>query len=137
MNQIELAKEIAYAKHAGQFRRDGVTPYIEHPKAVAKILEESMFNDSIIAAGWLHDVLEDTNTSVEELIQRGVSGDVIFLLNFLTKRRGESYEDFIKRILSSFEASQVKTADIIANLNDDPTPKQVKKYAKALKTLLF
>ena len=137
MDQIELAKKIAFEKHNGQFRRDGVTPYINHPAEVVRLLEKSNASAHEIAAGWLHDVIEDTGTTLEELTNLGVSEDVLFIVGYLTRLQQESYEDFIKRIYPSVRASKIKVADIIANLNDDPTPKQVKKYAKALKTLLF
>ena len=71
MDQIELAKKIAFEKHNGQFRRDGVTPYINHPAEVVRLLEKSNASAHEIAAGWLHDVIEDTGTTLEELTNLG------------------------------------------------------------------
>lgn len=55
---IELAREIATESHVGQFRRDGVTPYIDHPAAVVTRVGSDL---RMIAVVWLHDVLEDTS----------------------------------------------------------------------------
>ena len=62
--------EFATKKHAGQFRADGKTPYIVHPIKVAEIVrrvKQSADIDYIVAAALLHDTLEDTYTSYQEL----------------------------------------------------------------------
>ena len=51
---------IAVQAHKGQTRKDGKTPYVEHPLGVAAILMEHGYDDEVVAAGLLHDVLEDT-----------------------------------------------------------------------------
>jgi guanosine-3',5'-bis(diphosphate) 3'-pyrophosphohydrolase len=64
------AAEFAAQKHEGQIRkgRDG-SPYIDHPKSVARVLAEvgGVDDPEILAAAWLHDTLEDTETTPEEL----------------------------------------------------------------------
>ena len=62
---VRLAAQIATDAHRGQFRRDGVTPYISHPEAVAKRVEG---DDLAEAIAWLHDVLEDTAIKVQDLV---------------------------------------------------------------------
>lgn len=57
----ELSKKLAEMAHAHQFRKDRVTPYINHPARVVQILEEQNADDVTISAAWLHDVLEDTD----------------------------------------------------------------------------
>lgn len=65
------ALEFAREAHAGQVRNgSGGMPYIEHPQAVAALLAEHHFDDEILAAALLHDVVEDSETTVEDLRTR-------------------------------------------------------------------
>lgn len=68
-NQVEKAFQFALKKHEGQFRKGTDTPYITHPFAVAMLLKEYRYSDEVIAAGLLHDTLEDTETTEQELRQ--------------------------------------------------------------------
>lgn len=70
MNISEIAKNFATQKHNGQTRKNG-DPYIVHPISVASLLEKYKKSHNInrlIAAAYLHDTLEDTNTSYYELV---------------------------------------------------------------------
>jgi (p)ppGpp synthase/HD superfamily hydrolase len=60
------AEQLARRAHQGQMRKDGVA-YIAHPERVAHSLAAAGFDDLTIAAGWLHDTLEDTDTTKEEI----------------------------------------------------------------------
>ena len=121
---------IAVAAHKGQFRRDGVTPYIEHPKAVAeKLASES---DAVRAAAWLHDVLEDTPVTTDGLRDAGISSEVIEAVELLTKREGVGYTHYLARVRGNEIARKVKIADMLHNLSDGPTERQIVKYAKGL-----
>jgi guanosine-3',5'-bis(diphosphate) 3'-pyrophosphohydrolase len=68
---VQKAAQFAAQKHKGQTRkgRDG-SPYIDHPNSVARVLAEvgGVDDPEILAAAWLHDTLEDTDTTSEELI---------------------------------------------------------------------
>ena len=67
---IRAAYEKASAAHAGQIRNgSGGLPYIEHPVAVAERLERHGYGEEVLAAALLHDVVEDSETTVEELRQ--------------------------------------------------------------------
>jgi hypothetical protein len=127
-----LARSIATKAHEGQFRRDGVTPYIAHPRAVAMRLSLEGHDRATIEAGWLHDVLEDTEVTISELKRAGISERVIEAVVLLTRRDNQSYEDYLKGVASSPVARLVKLADIHHNMSDAPTDKQVVKYTKAL-----
>lgn len=70
VNQIEKAFQFALHKHEGQYRKGSKVPYITHPFAVSMILKHHQFSDEIVAAGLLHDTLEDTNTTKAELIEK-------------------------------------------------------------------
>ena len=65
------ALEMARRAHAGQIRNgSGGMPYIEHPQAVAALLAGHGYDDEVLAAALLHDVVEDSDTTVEELRER-------------------------------------------------------------------
>ncbi|MEL6803383.1 MAG: HD domain-containing protein, partial [Bacteroidota bacterium] len=68
MDIITTAKAIAERAHATQVRKTDGSPYIKHPEAVAAMLEEYGFSDVVVAAGWVHDVLEDTEMTAEMLV---------------------------------------------------------------------
>jgi (p)ppGpp synthase/HD superfamily hydrolase len=130
VDEIELAKAIAIKAHVGQFRRDGVTPYITHPEAVAAAV-----SDEFKAVAWLHDVLEDTDFTAADLAALGVPSDVIDAVVVLTKPKGDLYADYVDRVAQNELAKTVKLADNKHNMGDDPSPKQAAKYAYALKRL--
>jgi (p)ppGpp synthase/HD superfamily hydrolase len=68
---VRKALETATAEHEGQVRNgSGGLPYIEHPKMVAERLAAAGYGDEVLAAGLLHDVVEDSDTTVEELRER-------------------------------------------------------------------
>ncbi len=134
MDIIEISKRVASRAHNGQFRRDGYTPYINHPAAVAaKLVGESAV---VVATAWLHDVLEDTTETPETLRAAGLPDSVIHAVEMLTKTKGESYEEYLLGVHQNWIAKKVKIADIIHNLGYAPTERQMIKYAKGLLTLL-
>lgn len=68
-NMIEKAMQFAAVKHDGHYRKDSEIPYITHPVGVAMILQKIKAPDEVVAAGILHDTLEDTNTTANELME--------------------------------------------------------------------
>lgn len=75
---VDQAMIFAVKKHAGQVRKFGSTPYILHPMEVASILATMTDDPATIAAGVLHDTIEDTDTSPEEI--RELFGARVFAL---------------------------------------------------------
>lgn len=134
--QLLLAATVAARAHAKQKRKDG-TPYIAHPIRVA-IRCEGMLEKT---AALLHDVVEDTDITFEELRELGFDQMVIDTVENLTKRPGEKYADFIKRSASTGPSARVKMADIADNLEDqsalDPDEAEFlrDRYTKALTVL--
>lgn len=63
----EKAKALAAKAHEGQKRKNSGNDYIVHPIQVAKTLESSGYNDDVICAGYLHDVVEDTEVTIEDI----------------------------------------------------------------------
>lgn len=130
---VEKAREIATIAHEGQFRRDGTTPYINHPEAVVQRVGS---DERLVAAAWLHDVLEDTTETRESLLKKGIPDDVVRAVERLTKSTDLSYDQYLAEILKDAIATRVKIADMLANLADRPTEKQIRKYATGLLTLV-
>ena len=136
-NPDELTKceEIARFAHEGQFRRDGVTPYIRHVEAVVSRVE----GEKAKAVAWLHDVLEDTDFTPQDLLSVGISQEVVEAVKLLTRTKDRTYREFIDDIKFSKNdiALEVKVADLISNLSDSPSRMQIKRYGKALAALTY
>jgi (p)ppGpp synthase/HD superfamily hydrolase len=92
---VRAALEKARAAHAGQVRNgSGGMPYVEHPIAVAGLLEERGYDEEVLAAALLHDVVEDSDATIEEL--RELFGDqVVGMVGALTD--DESIEPYRER----------------------------------------
>ncbi|MTJ93609.1 MAG: HD domain-containing protein, partial [Desulfovibrio sp.] len=74
-----IARAAAFAAEAhaavGQVRKYTGEPYVEHPRAVARLVADAGGDDAMVAAAWLHDVVEDTRVSLDEI--RGQFGDAV------------------------------------------------------------
>ena len=93
MNIVDKAINFAAMAHNGQTRKSTSIPYISHPFAVGMLLQQMKCAEEVIAAGILHDTLEDTNTTFEDLAQHlGYVLPNLFLLhrNRIRACRGKS-----------------------------------------------
>lgn len=131
---LSKAIEIAARVHDGQVDKGG-SPYILHPLRVMLSRENEL--ERICAV--LHDVVEDTEITFNILRKEGFSKEVIAVLDCLTKRNGEGYNEFIDRIIKNETACHVKLADLYDNMNltrmENPTEKdekRIKKYTEAV-----
>lgn len=129
---------IAYEAHKNQVDKSGV-PYIYHPIHVAEQMDTE--NECIIAL--LHDVVEDTNVTFNQL-EEVFSKEIIDILKLLTREENIEYDEYIKRIKNNSIACKVKIADLTHNLDktrlDFVTEVDVKrneKYKKALQILYY
>ena len=123
--QIDSAYQFAREAHKLQVRKAG-SPYITHPISVAHILaEEFQLGVNPIIAGFLHDVVEDTHYTLEDIEER-FGKDVAFLVGTVTKQKKGEFEmsqqmDNYKQILSSIHydirALLVKLADRLHNMS--------------------
>lgn len=129
------AIKLAIKAHAGQFRRDGVTPYVVHPITTALLAASRGGQTDAIGTALLHDAIEEGRLSAYELERSGLSENVVKAVLALTKKPSESYALYIRRVKANHIAAFVKRCDIAANLSDDPTPKQRVKYLAALSIL--
>jgi (p)ppGpp synthase/HD superfamily hydrolase len=110
---LDLLRAFATGAHAGQIDRDGV-PHIEHVIEVEAACLE--FRDRAVA--FLHDVLEDSDATDDDLRRVGASEAVIADVHTLTRLKSETYEDYIARVVAEGSASarRVKIEDIRHNL---------------------
>ena len=124
MSRIRAAYELAAEAHSKQRRKSG-EPYITHPIAVAAIVAEELeLGDNPVISAFLHDVVEDTPYTVEDIRSR-FGDDVAFLVDTVTKRKKDSYEhskqvDNYRQILESvhydIRALLIKLADRLHNM---------------------
>jgi GTP diphosphokinase / guanosine-3',5'-bis(diphosphate) 3'-diphosphatase len=138
MSTLERAIAIAAAAHAGQIDKAD-QPYILHPIRV--MLRVSSEHERIAAI--LHDVVEDTSVTLEELIQEGFPGEVITAVKALTKAPGESRIQAAVRAAANPIAKAVKLADNAENMDlsriANPTEKdfaRIKEYEQVRALLL-
>ena len=134
---LENAIEIAVVAHKGQ-KDKSEAPYILHPLRV--MLSLSSDEDRIV--GILHDVVEDTSWTFDQLREEGFSEEVLAALDTVTKRENENYPDFISRSAGNAIGRRVKIADLCDNMNLsrilEPTEKdlrRIEKYKQAMTQL--
>lgn len=113
---FEKAIEFIKQKHSGQKRKQG-TPYYTHPVAVAELLKEKGFSLEYQIAGLFHDLLEDTDATIEEIINLS-NEDVAEAVKLVTKIEGYIMKDYIENIKMNDMAKMVKLADRIHNLSE-------------------
>ena len=109
-----LAKMLVLATnaHAGQYDKGG-NPYILHPLKVMHYLRSDDEELQCIALG--HDVIEDTDTTYEDLRFAGMSERIIEGIKAMTKLPGETMDEYKYRIFASSDAMRVKMADLRHN----------------------
>jgi guanosine-3',5'-bis(diphosphate) 3'-pyrophosphohydrolase len=126
MSTLERAIELAARAHAGQ-RDKGDQPYILHPLRVM----QAMSGEAERIAAVLHDIVEDTPTTFEDLLAEGFSADVVDAVRALTKFEGETREQAARRIVGNPIARAVKLADIADNMDlsriPNPTERDVER----------
>jgi guanosine-3',5'-bis(diphosphate) 3'-pyrophosphohydrolase len=109
---IDKMIRLAVKGHAGQFDKGG-NPYILH---VLKVMDNLHSDDEelqCIAIG--HDLIEDTKVTAKEMLRQGMSPRVVTAIEMLTKRKGQTDEEYLGLILSSIDCMRVKKADLQHN----------------------
>lgn len=119
--QLQNALEIATMAHKNVIRRNG-DPYIFH---VLRVANNSLFvrTKTQKTAAILHDVIEDTPFDAKFLKEKGISEDVLEILNYLTHdKENVSYKEYIDKICTNLDAMLVKLADLTDNLDQGTLP---------------
>lgn len=125
MTLIVRAFEFAYQLHTSQYRASG-EPYIAHPVAVAGLIRDLGGNSTMIAAGFLHDVVEDTDVTLEEIegwfgsevrqLVEGVTKLSKFNFSSKTERQAENFRRMFLAMAKDIRVIVVKLADRLHNM---------------------
>ena len=103
---------LATNAHAGQFDKGG-TPYILHPLKVMHYLKTD--DEELQCIAILHNVIEDTKTTWEDLREIGCSDRILDAVKCLTKMPGQTYDEYKKNIFVNLDAMRVKLCDLRHN----------------------
>lgn len=132
-----LALKLAVKAHEGQIDRGGL-PYILHPFYLASQME----SEESVCVALLHDVVEDTDMTMDDIESMGFSKSVIDALRLLTHDKDVPYMEYVEKIKANDIAKSVKLQDLIHNSQlgrlDEITEKdiqRVNKYKKAIELL--
>jgi (p)ppGpp synthase/HD superfamily hydrolase len=110
----EKAMRLCFDAHKDQEDKSGI-PYVFHPIHLAEQMEEE--KTTVVAL--LHDVVEDTDLSLEDLLEEGFPADVVEAIGLMTHAKGVDYMDYVQEIKKNPLARIVKMADL--RHNSDPT----------------
>lgn len=111
--QLNRAIDIAILAHEGQLDTNNGRPYIEHPFRVMNAghtLQEKI-------VGILHDVVEDTPWTLEQLTEEGFSKEIVDGVDAMSRRDKESYDEYILRLQDNHIAVRVKMYDLTDNMD--------------------
>ena len=133
----KLAMKICYEAHKNQLDKSGL-PYVFHPFHIA----EQMKDEDTVTAALLHDVVEDTSVTIDDLKNYGFSEEVISAVAALTHDPDTDYMDYIARVKKNPIASAVKLEDLKHNSDltrldyvDAKALQRLEKYRKAIELL--
>ena len=133
-SMVDLALSIARQAHEGQLDKEGVD-YIEHPIYVASQVK----SEKEKAVALLHDVLEDSPVSAEELLIAGLPEEVVTAVKVLTKKPMQDYQAYLETVKKNSLARVVKLADLKHNSDlsrltsiTEKDRERLKKYKNAI-----
>lgn len=137
-NATKKALKLCFEAHKDQRDKSDI-PYVFHPFHLA----ESMTDETTTVVALLHDVVEDTSFTLEDIKKEGFSDEVIEALRLLTHKDGVDYMDYVAAIKQNPIAKAVKLADLAHNSDttrldvvDERAKERVKTYAQAKELLL-
>jgi (p)ppGpp synthase/HD superfamily hydrolase len=120
MHLVEKAKAFAKERHASQTRKYSVEPYAQHLRSVVQLLDGyGITAQPVLAAAWLHDTVEDTHTTMEEILNE-FGSEVAELVYWMTDPEEGDQETRSRMIAwrlgrAPWEAKMLKLVDIIDN----------------------
>lgn len=123
---LELVKNVelfAKNKHAGMMKKDGITSHSKHLEGVVNRLKGlGVADEEILCAGWLHDTIEDTDTSFDELFEKFGQRIAVLVMSLSkdnTLPRKQRERAYVKKLKeSSIDAKLIKLCDISTNLSE-------------------
>jgi (p)ppGpp synthase/HD superfamily hydrolase len=131
------ALKLCFEAHKDQVDKSGM-PYVFHPFHLA----EQMTDEATTVVALLHDVVEDSDITFEDLEKQGFGVEIIIALKLLTHSKNIPYMDYVAEIKKNEIATKVKLADLKHNSDltrlsvvDEKALKRKEKYEKAIKFL--
>ncbi|MGW6197498.1 HD domain-containing protein [Kribbella sp. NPDC055110] len=142
VDSVESADKLAAALHREQVDKSGA-PYVDHVRGTAAIARANGARADQQIAALLHDTVEDTGCTLDQLRDLGVPAPVVDMVDALTRRPGESHDTYLTRLTRTPDAVLVKRADIEHNSSpsrqsrlDPATQDRLRqKYAHAVRVL--
>ena len=138
-DKTKKAMKLCFEAHKGQVDKTGV-PYVFHPFHVA----EQMTDEATTVVALLHDVVEDTEYTLEDIAALGFGQDIVGAVALMTHEDDVPYLDYVARLKSNPLARVVKLADLAHNSDlsrlgkvDDETRRRLEKYKKAIALLEY
>ena len=136
-DQTKKALKLCFQAHKDQWDKSGI-PYVFHPFHLA----EQMTDEATTVVALLHDVVEDTPYTLEDLKDMGFPSEITEAIALMTHDPAVPYMDYVKNIKENPIARAVKLADLTHNsdlsrldLVDDRAIRRLEKYAAAIKLL--
>ena len=132
-DKTKKAMKLCYEAHKNQVDKSGL-PYVFHPAHVA----EQMTDEATTIVALLHDVVEDTDYTLEDLAAEGFEKEILEAVALMTHEDDVPYLDYVAKLKNNPIARAVKLADLAHNSDlsrisevDDETRKRLEKYKKA------
>ncbi len=136
-NETKKALKLCFEAHKDQVDKAGI-PYVFHPFHLAEQMQDE--NTTVVAL--LHDVVEDTDYTVQDLKDMGFSSEIVNAVVVMTHKDEIPYMEYIKAIKSNPIATEVKKADLAHNSDlsrldiiDDRAVERKEKYKEAINLL--
>lgn len=132
-DKTKRAMKLCYEAHKGQVDKTGV-PYVFHPFHVA----EQMTDEATTIVALLHDVVEDTDYTLEDIAALGFGKEIVDAVALMTHEDDVPYLEYVARLKDNPLARAVKLADLAHNSDlsrlgeiDDETRRRLEKYSQA------
>jgi len=137
VTELEMAEKIARLAHTNQHEESTGDPYIRHIERVVERVTARHHDPGAPIVAWLHDVVEDSEWTVDDLRLNGISEPVITAVVLLTRVPGQTYATHIDAIKESKNplAIAVKIADLYDHLRPNCPARLLSRYEKAWVTL--
>jgi (p)ppGpp synthase/HD superfamily hydrolase len=136
-DKTKKAMKLCYEAHKDQVDKTGV-PYVFHPFHVA----EQMKDEAATIVALLHDVVEDTDYTLEDIAAEGFGQEIVEAVALMTHEDDVPYLDYVAKLKDNPIAKAVKLADLAHNSDqsrlgeiDDETKQSLEKYKKAISLL--
>lgn len=133
------AIKLMFEKHKDQVDKSGM-PYVFHPWHVA----EQMTDENSTLVALMHDLVEDTDLTIEDVAKLGFDDEVVEALSLMTHEKGVDYFEYVEKLAHNNLARRVKLADLAHNMDlsrlDEETrnqPKRIEKYQKYIKVFEY